>query len=120
MLCDCWEGMNPQKVANMAWALAKLGMPPTGSLHKVLWAAAEREAPSMNPQQVANSLFAMSLRHLHGTGSSSPVTRRLFERAAQLNENFSFADKQRVRPALYPVCLFDTSACGMQTIALVT
>jgi hypothetical protein len=109
--------MNPQEVVNTVWAMATLNMPPTDSLRDALWAAAEREARSMNPQDVANSLFAFSLFYLHDTTSSRQVTGRLFERAAQLNENLGLKDKRQVRPALYPVCLFETSARGMQTIA---
>jgi hypothetical protein len=60
----------------------------------------------------------MSLFHLHDTGSSRQVTGRLFERAAQLIVHLGLEDKQSVHPALYPVCLFDTSACGTLTISL--
>jgi hypothetical protein len=49
-------GMNSQDVAYTVWALAKLNMPPAGSLRDCLWAAAEREAPSMNAQNVANTV----------------------------------------------------------------
>jgi hypothetical protein len=110
--------MSPQNVANTVWALATLDVPSTGILCEALWAAAERVAPSMNPQDVANSLLAMSLFHLHDTGSSRQVTGRLFEHAAQLNANLSFKDRRQVRSVLYPDCLFDTSACITQTVAL--
>jgi hypothetical protein len=48
--------MNSQDAANTVWALAELGMPPTGSLRDALWIAAERVAPSMNSQNVSNTL----------------------------------------------------------------
>jgi hypothetical protein len=110
--------MNPQDVASTMWVLAMLDVPPTGSLRNALWAAAERVAPGMNPQGVANSLFAMSFFHLHDTSSSRQVTGRLFERDAQLIVHLGLEDKQWVRPALYPVCLFDTSTGGTLTISL--
>jgi hypothetical protein len=111
--------MNPQVVANTVWALATPDMPPTDSLQEVLWTAAEHVAPSMNPQEVADSLFAMSFFYLHDAGTSRQEPGRLFERAAQLNENLGLEVKQQVRPEVYPVYLFDTSACGTQSIALV-
>jgi hypothetical protein len=111
------RSMNPQNVANTVWAMATLNMPPTGSLREALWTAAEREAHRMNPQNVANSLYAFSLFYLHDTTTSRQVIGRLFERAAQLNENLGLEGKRQVRPALFPVCLFETSARGTQTIA---
>jgi hypothetical protein len=104
--------MNPHGVANMMWALAMLDMPSTGSLREVLWAATEREAPRMNWHEAANSMFVFSLFYLFDTGSSSQVTGRLFECAAQMNEDLGFGEKRQMRPALYPVCLLNTSACG--------
>jgi hypothetical protein len=135
------RSMNPQEVANTVWALAKLNISPTGGLRDALWAAAKRIAHRLNPQEVANSLFAFSLFYrfterdgrkgppagnkakcsslfyMHDTGSSRQLIERLFEQAAQLNENLGLEDKRQVRPALYPVCLFETSARGTQTIA---
>jgi hypothetical protein len=61
--------MNMQDVAQTVWALAKLNMPPAGSLRHHLWAAAEREAPSMHAQHVADMMWALAKINMPPAGS---------------------------------------------------
>jgi hypothetical protein len=74
--------MNSQEVANTVWALAGLGMPPTGSLHDALWIATEREAPSMNSQAVAITVRALAKLNMPPAGSLRDALWTAVERMA--------------------------------------
>jgi uncharacterized protein YceK len=61
--------MTSQAVANTVRALAKLDMPPSGSLRTSLLSAAERVAPSMNSQEVAQTVRALAKLDVPPSGS---------------------------------------------------
>jgi hypothetical protein len=68
-LKSCGTQHDSQEVANTVSALAKLKLPPAGSLRDRLWTVAECVAPSMNSQEVANTVSALAKLKLPPSGS---------------------------------------------------